>query len=169
MHDYSNWLPLVLMIRFTADITGVFLKLKDTHCIIIKHKIAKYLPDICLFCITEEIPSYTDTCLRVNLTEALPYFCRAPQWTLGSPDSWQDLAGPQGQGLQLQPGRTTDTEQSSDYLRHQCVIQYIKKHMPVMLDLPVDCLHAQILGQQVHFGRRHSQSSLVQCILLEPA
>lgn len=35
--------------------------------------------------------------------------------------------------------------------------------------VPVDCLHAQIFGPQVHCVHRRSQSSLVRCILLEPA
>lgn len=100
--------------------------------------------------------------------ETLLCFCRVLQWSLGSSDPLRNQAGLQGQGPQWRPGRTTDRHgRKSSLIRGRSWMHFIRTDAGFIV--PVDCLHAQIFGPQVHCVHRRSQSSLVRCILLEPA
>ena len=59
------------------------------------------------------------------------------------------------------------TRKESSLIRGRSRMHFIRTGAGFIL--PVDCLHAQILGPQVHCVHRRSQSSLVRCILPAPA
>ena len=120
----------------------------------------------CLF--YSEMLLETTVCVTADQTETLLCFCRVLRWSLGSSDPLRNQAGLPGQGPQWRPGRTTDMEEEK--LNQRKKLDAFYTHRCLFLKIvPVDCLHAHILGPQVHCGHRRSRSSLARCILLEPA